>query len=120
MLEDEGRAEFMLGVAEDAKDTGILERFQDLKLAQGGPLKGFSLSGGLAAYVVQPHPALAAGDADQRGAPILVAWAFANDSPEPVITDGARPLRGPDTGLLKRLGHQLAGGPVVGALGELL
>ena len=41
VLEDEGRAEFVLGEAVDAQDAGVLERLEELELPQGRPLELF-------------------------------------------------------------------------------
>src|SRR4051794_35425959 len=56
VLEDERRPEFVLGESVDAQDPGMLERLEDLELAERRPLDLLAiLLRALAPNMVEPH-----------------------------------------------------------------
>ena len=100
VLEDQGRAEFMLGEVVGPQDAGMLEGFQELELPQGRPFDGLAVVGrGPGADQVEADAAAGVGDLGVDGLPVLVAGAFAHELFQDVVADLAVPLRGADAGL---------------------
>ena len=119
VLEDQGRANFVLGEVVGPQDAGVLEGFQELELPQGGPFDRLAvIDRGPAADEVEANATAGVGDLGVHGLPVLVAGAFAHELLQDVVADLAVPLRGSDTGLLHGLADDPGHGAVMDALGH--
>lgn len=118
VLEDQRRADLVLGEAVDAQDARMLERVQQQVFPACRTLNGLAFPGRRPAPdQVQANPPLGFGDGGMAGLPVLVAGAFADELFQDVVADLAVPLRRSDAGLLHRLADHPGHGPVVRALG---
>ena len=113
MLEDDGRPEFVAGVLHGPEDARALQVFDELELADGGPLvRSPDLLGGIGADRVDADPPLRVGELDVAALPVLEAAAFVNLLLEQIVAHPPLPIGLPNTGLLDRPGDEFGSGAV--------
>ncbi len=116
--EEDGRAELVLGEVVDPENAGMLQGFEQLELAAGGPLDGAAiLQGRLGADEVEANEALGGFQLGVGGHPVLIAGTLIDQGLEDIIADLAVALARADAGLLHGLGNEFGHGPVVLAPG---
>lgn len=121
VLEDQGRAEFVLCEAVGAEDVRMLERFEQVKLAQCRPLDDLPIFRGCSgANEIHPNPTLDILQLDVGCLPVLEARSFEEKLAQHEIADFAGTLGRPNTSLIHRLADRLGCRPVNVALDRLL
>ena len=120
VLEDHGGPELMAGALHGPEDARVLERLDELKLPDRGPLVGAALLlGGVGADRIDADPALRVGEEDVPGLPVLIAVPLVDLLLEEVVAHLPLPVRLADARLLDRPGDDLSGGAIeLGPAGE--
>ena len=122
VLEDDGGPELMAGALHGPEDARILERLDELKLTDRGPLVGAALLlGGIGADRIDADPALRVGEEDMPRLPVLVAIPLVDLLLEEVVAHLPLPVRLTDPRLFDRPGDDLSGGAIeLGPAGEAI
>lgn len=108
VLEDDGGADLVLGVAQRPQHAGVLQRLGQLEVAAGGPADHLPVVGGrLVLHEVEADAAFAADALDVAGLPVLAARPLLEQPLQQVVADPplASPVR--DAGLLDGLADDL-------------
>ena len=113
VLEDDGRPEFVAGVLHGPEDARALQVFDELELADGGPLvRSPDLLGGIGADGIDANPPLRVGELDVAALPVLEAAALVDLVLEQIVAHPSLPVGLTDAGLFDRSGHELGSGAV--------
>src|SRR5688500_12884915 len=99
VFEQQGGADLVLGKAIRSQNAGMLQRFQELELAERRALDGLAfLRRGTGANPVESHASLRLGNLCVSGPPILVSGPFTDELLQHVVADFTAALRRADTG----------------------